>query len=402
MGCSSRLAWQLAILMLLGAEAVAGEPLVWESNLERGLQTAGQTNRLVLVHFWGPSCGWCKWMDAQVFTQAEVVQQIQANYVPVKINASQYPEIAKKYGITNLPSDVVLTPQGQMIYMAIGKSDPGPYVARLNQWSAGARSSLANLPASLPGNAPGTNVNPPSLNQPLMNPPLAATTPGMPVSNFSAPQPGLPGPPAGPSLGSNGSVNGVPATGVSLPPEAPLPPSMPNAAYSNTPPIANNPPTINNVPPMDAQVNTPSMNMPPANTPPANAALPPDRNPPMAFDGYCPVSLVEKQQWVRGDKRYGAYHQGRTYLFAGPEEQRKFLASFNRYAPVASGLDVVLAVDEHKAIPGQRAHGVFFAEHVFLFSSEATLEKFSKNPSFYAGQPLGALRQASSPGQPPR
>jgi protein disulfide-isomerase len=142
--------------------------------------------------------------------------------------------------------------------------------------------------------------------------------------------------------------------------------------------------------------------IPSPNAPPNNGVQPPSGIPPLALDGCCPVTLVEKQQWVRGDKRWGALHQGRTYLFTGPEEQRRFLANFDRYAPVISGNDIVLAAEEQKAVPGFREHGVFYANHIFLFSSEATLQKFSSNPDYFANQALGALRQAATAGQQPR
>ena len=48
--------------------------------------------------------------------------------------------------------------------------------------------------------------------------------------------------------------------------------------------------------------------------------------PSLVLEGYCPVTLTEKQQWVLGDHRWGATHRGSMYLFLGPEEQRRFLA----------------------------------------------------------------------------
>jgi YHS domain-containing protein len=45
-----------------------------------------------------------------------------------------------------------------------------------------------------------------------------------------------------------------------------------------------------------------------------------------------------------------------------------------------------------------REHGVFFGGRVYLFSSEASLEKFSRNPEAYANQALEALRTSEYPG----
>jgi YHS domain-containing protein len=119
----------------------------------------------------------------------------------------------------------------------------------------------------------------------------------------------------------------------------------------------------------------------------------------MCLDGYCPVSLCEKQQWVAGDPRWGAIHRGRTYLFAGPEQQRRFFADPDRYAPVVSGNDVVLAVEQGQVAPGMREYGVFYKDRIYLFSNQESLERFARNPSAYANQALEALRSGANPGR---
>ncbi len=147
------------------------------------------------------------------------------------------------------------------------------------------------------------------------------------------------------------------------------------------------------------------MTGPPSGNPavPSAAASPapqlPAINPPLGLDGYCPVSLSETQRWVLGDRRWGAIHRERTYLFVGPEEQRRFFADPDRYAPAASGNDVVLATEQGQVVPGMRQHGVYFSNRVYLFCSEATLEKFSKNPNAYVNQALGSLRAGAYSGQ---
>ena len=125
----------------------------------------------------------------------------------------------------------------------------------------------------------------------------------------------------------------------------------------------------------------------------------PAGNPPLGMDGYCSVTLCEKQQWVLGDRQWGAIHRGRTYLFTGQEEQRRFLADADRYAPVISGNDVVLAIDQGQTVPGMREHGVYFGNRVYLFSGEASLEKFSRNPNLYANHAAEVVRTGNNLGQ---
>ncbi len=100
-----------------------------------------------------------------------------------------------------------------------------------------------------------------------------------------------------------------------------------------------------------------------------------------------------------GDRRWGAIHRGRTYLFCGPEQQRRFLADADRYAPVISGNDIVMAIDHRQDVPGRREHGVMFGDKVFLFSSEVSLGRFSKAPNHYANAALQAM-WTGVPGQP--
>ena len=98
------------------------------------------------------------------------------------------------------------------------------------------------------------------------------------------------------------------------------------------------------------------------------------------------MQLTEKKAWIRGDTRWGAIHQGQTYLFAGPEEQRRFFADPERFAPVNAGNNIVLAVDKKQTAPGFRKHGVYYGGRVYLFAAEANVKKFSASPRYYVEQ----------------
>src|SRR5690606_4425119 len=106
----------------------------------------------------------------------------------------------------------------------------------------------------------------------------------------------------------------------------------------------------------------------------------PEGSPPLGLEGFCPVSLVERQAWSAGDVRFGAIHRGRTYLFAGYEMQQRFLANPDQYSPVMAGNDAVLAIDSRQLVQGRREFGMFVDQRIYLFSSEATLRQFEANP----------------------
>jgi YHS domain-containing protein len=108
------------------------------------------------------------------------------------------------------------------------------------------------------------------------------------------------------------------------------------------------------------------------------------------LDGYCPITLAEQKRWQVGDRRFGAMHRGKTYLFAGPIEQQKFLASPDRYAPAISGEDVVAAVDQGQSVQGKREFGVEYQGRTYLFASPASRQIFCQNTQRYVAEVLQA------------
>ncbi len=131
-----------------------------------------------------------------------------------------------------------------------------------------------------------------------------------------------------------------------------------------------------------------------ATQPRGDAPEQPAGAPPLGLDGFCPVTLAEQSSWTSGDARYGAIHRGRLYLFVGPEEQKRFLANPDYFSPVLSGFDAVRFAEGGELVSGNRAHGLFFKNQVFLFADEEALERFCKSPESFAATAYEAMRQS--------
>lgn len=398
--------WPLLVLVAVatGNRAMAQSAMRWQSNLETAKRLAAQTNRLVLVHFWRESCGPCMKMEREVFSRPEVAAAIESNFVPVRVNAQRQPQIAGEFGVTALPTDVILDPKGGIIDRKTGGSDAGQYVAALNQIAARARGTPNQ--AALAQAAPNPAFGSPAYRQP-------------PVA--SAPQAGTP---SGAAPGYRGALQ---ANSASYDPSAAAPPrqlrTQPwqpetgqwnpgGSGAANYAPAGTPVPTSTSMNrPVGLEQSTNMGGQPwAAPSPPrgdaagARSGMAPSRppvsdappaNPPLGLDGYCPVEVLEKERWVRGDPRYGVIHRGRTYLFRGPAEANRFYADPDRYAPVLSGIDVVVAVEENRQVPGKREYGAWYGGRMYLFSSETSFRKFDQDPGRYAAA-AAQVAQASA------
>lgn len=406
----------LLVGMSMPSSAVwAQQPISWAPTLEQAQHLASQTNRLVLIHFWAPWCGACKRMESDVLAQPSVLARLNADYVPVKIDADHFPATARKYGITALPTTVILSPQGHMLDSIRGRLEADQYtmhlvraVSTVRQREAAVYAQASAAPAGIPSRNTQPVSNAPSVGgryaasypQSQLAPAASPSQPYAAPSQFTGPYPASPQPPA------NAMNSTVPsATVPAIPSPAPV---VASPIYASQSPPPNGQPinTPVNEQPMGPALSVQPSTSFPANPPTAQTTPPenmvatpvlPSGSPPLGLEGFCPVSLCEKQAWVPGDRRWGAIHRGRTYLFASPEEQRRFFTDPDRYAPAIAGNDVVLAVEQKQNVPGMRRHGVYCGNRVYLFASEDTLAKFARNPTLYTNQALEAIR----PGSPP-
>jgi protein disulfide-isomerase len=423
------------ICALLAAPAAAQQGGVrWQQDIEAAKATAKQTSRLVLVHFWAPSCAPCLALEQNVFNQPGVASALEAQFVPVKLNADENKATASGFGITRIPTDVVLTPDGQVIGKLISPPTPAAYIAEMSQVATqfatkggqtfARAAAAAPMPSQLnsayanlqvaPNTVPAAAAQPtqPNADRYAMAPTagagLVGGTNAMPSGATQSVQPGTFAPWSNPAQAPAATTPAVTMSPTSATPTVSTPvlnsyaPTAQAALPSHgsvSSDQAVNPPVIGgqagpsmqaaatvaqaSVQPPAQHVATAASALAPQPSVPDPRALPPNA-PPLGFDGYCPVSMRQHWKWVAGDPRYGVVHVGRTYWFASPNEQQQFLADPHRFSPALSGMDPVMAIDHRQQVPGKREHSIDYDNLFYMFSSEATLQQFAASPERYA------------------
>lgn len=119
------------------ATATAQDAVPWARSLEEAQQIAGQRGQLILLHFYGDNCPPCRALESNVFPKPEFARGLTANYVPVKINASQNRQLAARYGVDRWPVDVVVTADGTPLTKpTVSPQDSNKFLANLDQIAA--------------------------------------------------------------------------------------------------------------------------------------------------------------------------------------------------------------------------------------------------------------------------
>jgi YHS domain-containing protein/thiol-disulfide isomerase/thioredoxin len=421
MRTSFRLFGALFLACCLTSLARGEAGIQWQTDLEAAKRLAASSNRLVLIHFSATWCHWCKPLESQVFNKDSVAQAIEPNFVAVKLDLDQHRNLARQYGVTGVPWDVIITPDGQVVKDFNSPQGSSAYVAAMTEIAAKYRPQTPGMVASI-GAATQATAIPTGYGAPAASPPANSAPPSA-TANYPPPQASPPQPQrqsqpqqqnrgdnryadyynrqqpvadrvapplanqagAGPQFGStappqSGPNFGAPANGTQ-PPAAYQPPSLapqggipqvsmtpPNASYGGQPGLSNTPAAGVNAPPYGAAPQQNHQAPPPAYPSQSGAsgfAAPGNHAPPAAnasaygLEGYCPVHLMEQGGWIKGDPAYGAIHRGKTYLFGSQQCQQRFMANPDRYAPAFDGNDPVLLVDRQQTVPGRRDIGCY-------------------------------------------
>lgn len=375
-------------LFAFATAAEAAEAVRWTADYRQAAEIAARERKLILLHFESDDCPPCRKLAANVFSRDDVAQAIAADFIAVKINVARNPELARRYNVTSWPQDVIVTPMSQEVYRQVSPQAPADYIARLKETVARSSSAMARSNAALPPNGSAGATQPVGYQSPAPRgdtsseyaspeidngapTPGRDATPAVPQQNEYVASSSANNPPAAPSLGTD--YEGIDPV---VPPAAARPQ---NGPYSTPPPVASAP---RSVPPV-AQNKAPIL-------------------PPLGMEGYCVVSLQHYNQkvaeaqaagtdldpalkgWVKGNKKFGAVHRGRLYLFANATAQKAFLADPDRFAPALSGYDPVVFNETQQLVEGKRAFGLTFNGQIYVFASEESLNRFEAEPKPFA------------------
>ena len=385
----------LAVLgfVLFGATSLwAGQGIRWETDFKTAMEIAQETDRFVLIHFYGDQCPPCRAMEKGVFSQQMVADAIAPYFVPLKINTEQNPKAVQNLNITSIPTDLIVTPQREIIFRRKGGCSASQYVEELlsvlpmlqtprkAELSDAERLQIAQVqhqPQPLQNQSVlQTERQPPGLQVPqAQTMPIQTTPPQTALAEMPQETPGL-------LIPTGEDDFFLPHMPLTLPTEDPsemilvdyaAPAATTDALHSHGLTGL----SIPNLQATDEQEN-------------------PGHESPYILDGFCPVELQEHERWTAGKTEFSLHYRDRFFLFSSKEAMIAFSKNSHHYIPVAMGEDVVQMLQGGQRIKGKRHYGAWYQGRIYLFTTQENYNVFAERPSYFADF---ALKLESALGQ---
>lgn len=111
----------LVLSLILGAAglAAAADSINWRS-YEEGMAVSKIEKKKVFLHFYADWCGFCGKMANTTFKDTALIDYLNENFMPIRVNTDHDPQTAGNYGVVGLPHTVFLTEMGEPIFSVPG------------------------------------------------------------------------------------------------------------------------------------------------------------------------------------------------------------------------------------------------------------------------------------------
>ena len=105
----------VSFFILTSALALAtGKTIEWH-NYQNGMERGKFEKKKVFLHFYADWCMYCKKMDQSTFKDPDVIDALNQDFIPIRVNTDLDPETASLYGVKPIPDTWFIYENGQPI-----------------------------------------------------------------------------------------------------------------------------------------------------------------------------------------------------------------------------------------------------------------------------------------------
>lgn len=151
---------QSATGTMVSAKQLPARPVgQWLTSYETARQVAISHKLPLLLHFDAPWCGACRQMEATVLHTSSVKSKLGTEVIGVRLNADVNKHLIAKFGISTLPSEVVILGDGTRGETFVGATSLSAYVSRLANISGKNSAVFRDTASTVASNSDVTAAN---------------------------------------------------------------------------------------------------------------------------------------------------------------------------------------------------------------------------------------------------
>ena len=132
----SRALWILFLVFFVFVAIVFltqhGDTIDWVEDYEAGIKLAKQQNKPVLLAFYKLHTRFCSDMSQNTYNNPDVIEYVEASFIPILIDVDKQPEIAKRYHVDYYPTHYIRQPDNDELFgPRVGYDPPALFIREL-------------------------------------------------------------------------------------------------------------------------------------------------------------------------------------------------------------------------------------------------------------------------------
>lgn len=126
-------AFWVGAVVAVCASPVSAQDVRWRHDFAAARKEAEASGKTLLLDFGTESCLWCKKLDATTFRDRGIAESLNANFIPVKVDAEREARLTQSAGVQAYPTVVLVSPDGKIVARHEGYADVAKMTALLRQ-----------------------------------------------------------------------------------------------------------------------------------------------------------------------------------------------------------------------------------------------------------------------------
>lgn len=351
------------------AAPAADKQIEWSTDIEGSLRQAAALGKPALLHFTAPWCAYCRRMEQNTYSDSRVITRVNSQFVPVKVDADRNRSLLKELGVQGLPAILVVSPELRPLKRIKGFQTPDALLGQLPAISASRTVAVSSQrPATSASSAAARTTSERSTAQ---SAPLPWPRRGVSAVNASSSE-SLP-------TSAMADYGAMPEASVATAEQSSSAPGSDAAAAQTTAEVNPEPAERKRLfGDLFARVAARKQGETAESRTEAPAAEA------VAFRGASLVTAVEQRAVVRGSAQYQMRWRGNVLWFESEAQLQTFAANPDQFWPMLNGICPITLLRTGEKVQGELEYAALFRGRVWVFSSEADMREFLRDPAAVA------------------